>query len=135
MGRRHGRSAADLSKKLGHKVDFFAEKNEVSFADLPDPEPGSGQVVVDVRVNGICHMGIEVLRGNYETLVVPWAIRQHLKVTLFRFLSAPAPARRITRRFVKRKLVAVDIEPPVVLADEKRTLVHLADFCLGVGGG
>jgi len=49
----------------------FTDQNQVSFTDLPDPQPGSGEVVVDVRASGICHTDIEVLRGNYGTSAFP----------------------------------------------------------------
>jgi len=49
----------------------FTDRNQVSFTDLPDPEPGSDEVVVDVRASGICHTDIEVLRGNYGTSAFP----------------------------------------------------------------
>ncbi len=38
---------------------------------LPDPCPGPGEVVVEVRASGICHTDFEVLRGNYGTSAFP----------------------------------------------------------------
>lgn len=49
----------------------FSGRNEVSLRDLPDPRPGPGEVVVDVRASGICHTDIEVLRGNYGNSAFP----------------------------------------------------------------
>ena len=49
----------------------FPDRNEVSFTELPDPQPGPDEVVIDVRASGICHTDIEVLRGNYGTSAFP----------------------------------------------------------------
>ena len=49
----------------------FTGKNKVSFTDLPDPEPGPGDVVVEVRASGICHTDYEVLKDNYGTGAFP----------------------------------------------------------------
>ena len=49
----------------------FTEKNEVAFADLPDPKPGPGEVVVEVKASGICHTDYEVLKDNYGTGAFP----------------------------------------------------------------
>lgn len=51
----------------------FSGKNQVSFTNLPDPEPGPDEVVVEVHASGICHTDIEVLRGNYGTSAFPLA--------------------------------------------------------------
>lgn len=49
----------------------FTGKNQVSFTDLPDPEPGPGDVVVEVRASGVCHTDYEVLKDNYGTGAFP----------------------------------------------------------------
>ncbi len=33
----------------------FTGKNEVELTDLPDPKPGTGDMVVEVKASGICH--------------------------------------------------------------------------------
>jgi threonine dehydrogenase-like Zn-dependent dehydrogenase len=53
------------------KATLFAGKNEVQFADLPDPEAGAGEVVVEVKASGICHTDYEVLKDNYGTGAFP----------------------------------------------------------------
>lgn len=53
------------------KAVVFTGKNEVSFADLPDPRPGPDDVVVDIKASGICHTDYEVLKDNYGTGVFP----------------------------------------------------------------
>ncbi|MAC79038.1 MAG: zinc-binding dehydrogenase [Rhodobacteraceae bacterium] len=50
---------------------LFTGRNELDLTDLPDPRPGPGEVVVQVRSSGICHTDIEVLRGNYGTSAFP----------------------------------------------------------------
>ncbi|WP_170507316.1 alcohol dehydrogenase catalytic domain-containing protein [Ruegeria arenilitoris] len=49
----------------------FKGKNEVAFTDLPDPKPGPGDVVVEVKASGICHTDYEVLKDNYGTGAFP----------------------------------------------------------------
>jgi 2-desacetyl-2-hydroxyethyl bacteriochlorophyllide A dehydrogenase len=53
------------------KAIVFKGKNEVAFTDLPDPRPGPGDVVVDVKASGICHTDYEVLKDNYGTGAFP----------------------------------------------------------------
>jgi 2-desacetyl-2-hydroxyethyl bacteriochlorophyllide A dehydrogenase len=49
----------------------FREGRHVSLEELPDPEPGSGEVVIAVKASGICHTDIEILRGNYGSSAFP----------------------------------------------------------------
>ncbi|MEP4290567.1 MAG: alcohol dehydrogenase catalytic domain-containing protein [Rhizobiaceae bacterium] len=53
------------------KAVVFIGKNQVEFTDLPDPKPGHGEVVVEVRSSGICHTDYEVLKDNYGTGAFP----------------------------------------------------------------
>ncbi|KIN70535.1 Alcohol dehydrogenase GroES domain protein [Sulfitobacter noctilucae] len=53
------------------KAIVFAGKNDVQFTDLPDPKPGAGEVVVQVKASGICHTDYEVLKDNYGTGAFP----------------------------------------------------------------
>ncbi len=47
------------------------DRGGVSLADLPDPEPGPGEVLIDVRVAGICRTDIELSRGYMDFEGVP----------------------------------------------------------------
>lgn len=49
----------------------FTGKNEVEFTQLPDPKPGVGEVVIEVKASGICHTDYEVLKDNYGTGAFP----------------------------------------------------------------
>lgn len=53
------------------KAVVFTRKNEVQIIDLPDPRPGSGQIVIEVKASGICHTDFEVLKDNYGTGAFP----------------------------------------------------------------
>jgi D-arabinose 1-dehydrogenase-like Zn-dependent alcohol dehydrogenase len=53
------------------KAILFPSRDTVEIASLPDPRPGPGEVVIDVRASGLCHTDIEVLRGNYGTGAYP----------------------------------------------------------------
>ena len=53
------------------KTVLFTQRNEVQFTDLPDPNPGSGEVVVEVKASGICHTDYEVLKANYGSSTFP----------------------------------------------------------------
>ena len=46
-------------------------RNAVEATALPEPRPGPGEVVVEVRASGICHTDIEVMHGNYGTSAFP----------------------------------------------------------------
>lgn len=49
----------------------FREGHQVRLEQLPDPEPGPGEVVIAVKASGICHTDIEILRGNYGSSAFP----------------------------------------------------------------
>ncbi|MBT5209394.1 MAG: alcohol dehydrogenase catalytic domain-containing protein [Halieaceae bacterium] len=49
------------------KAVLFTGMNEVQLVDLPDPKPGLGEVLIEVRASGICHTDYEVLKDNYGT--------------------------------------------------------------------
>ena len=53
------------------KAIVFSAKNQVQFTDLPDPQAGAGEVVVEVKASGICHTDYEVLKDNYGTGAFP----------------------------------------------------------------
>ncbi|WP_415182347.1 zinc-dependent alcohol dehydrogenase family protein [Phaeovulum sp.] len=53
------------------KAVVFTAKNTVQFTDLPDPKPGPGEVLVEVKASGICHTDFEVLKDNYGTGAFP----------------------------------------------------------------
>lgn len=53
------------------KAALFPAKNQVQFTDLPDPTPGPGEVVIDVKASGICHTDFEVLKDNYGSGAFP----------------------------------------------------------------
>lgn len=53
------------------KAISFPAKDAVRLVDLPDPNPGPGEVIVSVRASGLCHTDIEVMRGNYGTSAFP----------------------------------------------------------------
>ncbi|MEM7709346.1 MAG: alcohol dehydrogenase catalytic domain-containing protein [Pseudomonadota bacterium] len=47
------------------KAIVFPARGEVAFVDRPDPRPGPGEALVEVRASGICHTDLEVLAANY----------------------------------------------------------------------
>ncbi|MAM11998.1 MAG: zinc-binding dehydrogenase [Rhizobiaceae bacterium] len=47
------------------KAIVFPSRDTVTLVDLPDPEAGPGQVVIEVRASGLCHTDFEVLHANY----------------------------------------------------------------------
>jgi propanol-preferring alcohol dehydrogenase len=46
-----------------HSADAV-EKNPLQFADAPDPKPGKGEVLVRVRVCGVCRTDLHVVEGE-----------------------------------------------------------------------
>ena len=53
------------------KAIVFTRPNEVQFTQLPDPTPGPGEVVIEVKASGICHTDYEVLKANYGSSAFP----------------------------------------------------------------
>ena len=53
------------------KAIVYTAKNEVTFKDFPDPKAGPDEVIVAVKVSGICHTDYEVLKDNYGTGAFP----------------------------------------------------------------
>lgn len=51
----------------------FTEVNEpLKMVDLPDPEPGPGQVVIDVKGAGLCHSDVGIIEGAG----LPWIAKR-----------------------------------------------------------
>ena len=65
------RRSAPFSKGNPVKAAVITGKNNVQFADLPDPTPGAGDVVIEVKASGICHTDFEVMKDNYGTGAFP----------------------------------------------------------------
>lgn len=53
------------------KAIVYSGRNEVQLTDLPDPQPGSSEIVIEVKASGICHTDYEVLKANYGTSAFP----------------------------------------------------------------
>lgn len=53
------------------KAVLFTGMNEVQLVDIPDPKPGLGEVLIEVKASGICHTDYEVLKDNYGTGAFP----------------------------------------------------------------
>lgn len=47
------------------KAVCYPAAGRVELAELPDPEPGAGEVLVAVKASGICHTDIDVLHARY----------------------------------------------------------------------
>lgn len=50
--------------------NFTGVGEPLVLVDLPDPEPGPGQVVVDVRAAGLCHSDVGFLDGTLTAMLV-----------------------------------------------------------------
>lgn len=53
------------------KAINYSGRNQVTYAILPDPVAGRGEVVLRVMASGICHTDYEVLKANYGAGVFP----------------------------------------------------------------
>ncbi len=53
------------------KAICYPTRDEVRVMDLPDPEAGEDEAILEVRAGGICHTDIDVLHGNYGTSAFP----------------------------------------------------------------
>ena len=53
------------------KAIQFPAKGEVEYVTLPDPRPGHGEIVVEVKASGVCHTDFEVLKANYGNQAFP----------------------------------------------------------------
>lgn len=47
------------------KAVQFEDIGHVRITELPDPEPGPGEVLVKVAASGICHTDVDILNGNF----------------------------------------------------------------------
>lgn len=48
------------------KAVQFESIGHVRISELPDPEPGPGEVLIKVAASGICHTDVDILKGNFE---------------------------------------------------------------------
>ena len=53
------------------KAIFFPSRDRVAFEDRPEPRPGPGEALIEVRASGICHTDLEVLAANYGSGAFP----------------------------------------------------------------
>jgi len=47
------------------------EENPLSMMDLPDPQPGAGQIRLQVRVCGVCHTDLHTVEGELQLPKLP----------------------------------------------------------------
>ncbi|TDL79431.1 zinc-binding dehydrogenase [Palleronia sediminis] len=50
---------------------LFTARDAPTLAEIDDPRPATGEVVVEMRASGICHTDFEILRGNYGASAFP----------------------------------------------------------------
>lgn len=50
---------------------LFPARDTIEVTDLPEPQAGPGEVLIEVKASGLCHTDVEVLRGNYGTGAYP----------------------------------------------------------------
>ncbi len=80
------------------KAIVFPAKGEVAVVDRPDPRPGPGEALIEVRASGICHTDLEVLAANYGTgafPVVPGHEYAGIVAELGPGTDGPAPGTRV----------------------------------------
>lgn len=53
------------------KAVLFTGRNQAEIADVPEPTPAAGEVIIRVRASGICHTDHDILIGNYGRDVFP----------------------------------------------------------------
>jgi threonine dehydrogenase-like Zn-dependent dehydrogenase len=53
------------------KAIVFPARGEVALEERPDPRPGPGEALIEVRASGICHTDLEVLAANYGSGAFP----------------------------------------------------------------
>ncbi|OED40751.1 zinc-binding dehydrogenase [Chromatiales bacterium (ex Bugula neritina AB1)] len=53
------------------KAITYQAQGIVQIKELPDPEPGAGEVVIQVHASGICHTDIDILYGRYGSSTFP----------------------------------------------------------------
>ncbi len=59
---------------LGYKVDEFGGPDVMVWQELPDPEPGPGQILVDVHATGINFAETRMRAGTYSGQPLPFVM-------------------------------------------------------------
>jgi propanol-preferring alcohol dehydrogenase len=53
-------------------VQFVRRQQEVELRDVPEPEPGAGQVLLKVEATGLCHSDLHIM--DWEQLPLGWEL-------------------------------------------------------------
>ena len=55
-----------------HEItDMRKNESPLKAVDLPDPEPGGGQVLIRISVCGVCHTELDEVEGRAEPAFLP----------------------------------------------------------------
>ncbi len=87
------------------KAAVLVEPGKVAIADVPDPEPGPGEVRISVGGVGLCGSDLAVFSGRWEAPTYPW-IMGHEAFGVIDALGAGVPPERMGETVVVEPNVA-----------------------------
>ena len=108
------------------KAAQIASPNQMKIIALPEPQPGPGEVVIEVKTSGICGTDIHIYRGEY--------LGSYPVIPGHEFAGSVAAVGRAVTRYKVGDRVAV--EPNVACDNCINCLNNRQNFCLnwqGVG--
>ena len=48
--------------------NLVAYRTPLALQEIPDPVPGPGEVLIDVKACGLCHSDVSIINGDYAPL-------------------------------------------------------------------
>ena len=58
-------------KAMQLKKFVMIEENPLEYVDIPIPEPGEGEVLVRVKICGVCHTDLHTVEGELSEAKLP----------------------------------------------------------------
>lgn len=77
----------EVDKGTGNNLGLPVKKNPLDMAEVPDPIPGDGEIVVKISACGVCHTELDEIEGRLVPPVFPIILGHEIVGTVIGFGS------------------------------------------------